>query len=183
MRRNKKLKLDLTGQKFGDLSVVTWTKFKNLHRVWMCKCSCGKEHEVLGTHLVSGLTKSCGCKNHKSKSDSPCWTGYGDISGGMFSGIKLRAKKYNIIFNITIEYIWNLFLEQKKKCALSGIEITMPEKSGSRPTASLDRIDSSKGYIEGNVQWVHKDVNWMKNSFNQDYFIFICKQIANNNTI
>ena len=47
-------------------------------------------------------------------------------------------------------------------------------------TASLDRIDSSKGYIEGNVQWVHKSVNIMKCDFSSDIFIGICNQISNN---
>jgi hypothetical protein len=45
----------------------------------------------------------------------------------------------------------------------------------------LDRVDSSKGYIEGNVQWVHKTINLMKQSFNQKEFIHFCKLVANNN--
>ena len=44
-------------------------------------------------------------------------------------------------------------------------------------TASLDRIDSKKGYIEGNIQWVHKDINRMKWAFNEDYFIKLCNNI------
>ena len=44
---------------------------------------------------------------------------------------------------------------------------------------SLDRIDSNNGYVEGNVQWVHKDVNMMKKDYNQEYFINICKLITN----
>ena len=45
-------------------------------------------------------------------------------------------------------------------------------------TASLDRIDSSKGYILGNIQLVHRDVNRIKSDFEQDYFIKICKLIS-----
>ena len=48
----------------------------------------------------------------------------------------------------------------------------------SSTTASLDRIDSSKGYVIGNVQWVHKDINIMKNKFDNQYFIDMCKKIA-----
>ena len=40
--------------------------------------------------------------------------------------------------------------------------------------ASLDRIDSSKGYVKDNIQWVHKDVQIMKNKFSEDYFKQIC---------
>jgi hypothetical protein len=46
-------------------------------------------------------------------------------------------------------------------------------------TASLDRIDSSFGYIEGNVQWVHKDINIIKLDYDQDYFIKICSAVCN----
>jgi hypothetical protein len=48
-----------------------------------------------------------------------------------------------------------------------------------KQTASLDRIDSTKGYIKGNIQWVHKDVNKMKWNWNQSNFINWCKLITN----
>jgi hypothetical protein len=50
--------------------------------------------------------------------------------------------------------------------------------SESETTASLDRIDSSKGYIEGNLQWVHKDVNIMKMDLSQVEFIDYCVKVA-----
>ena len=46
-------------------------------------------------------------------------------------------------------------------------------------TASLDRIDSSKGYVKDNVQWVHKDINRMKWNFPQDKFVKLCSFVAN----
>ncbi len=55
-----------------------------------------------------------------------------------------------------------------------------PEKWNSETSASLDRIDSSLGYIEENVQWVHKDVNMMKRIYDNNYFIKMCKLIAEN---
>ena len=48
-------------------------------------------------------------------------------------------------------------------------------------TASLDRIDSSKGYIEGNVQWVHKRVNLMKGNMSTENFIEWCNLVVKNN--
>jgi hypothetical protein len=44
--------------------------------------------------------------------------------------------------------------------------------------ASLDRIDSEKGYIPGNVQWVHPAVNFMKHAMAQDVFIDWCCRVA-----
>mgnify|MGYP007044016634 CR=1 FL=1 len=67
---------------------------------------------------------------------------------------------------------------------MSGLPILIAKTNKERKlginTASLDRIDSSKGYIEGNVQWVHKDINWMKQDFNEEYFIFLCSEITKN---
>jgi hypothetical protein len=47
--------------------------------------------------------------------------------------------------------------------------------------ASLDRIDSSIGYVEGNVAWVYKPINIMKQTLNSAEFIDLCKKIANHN--
>lgn len=78
-----------------------------------------------------------------------------------------------------------LFLKQNRKCILSGIEIGFPKawgvKSKTNITASLDRIDSSKGYVKGNVQWVHKTINSMKMNMSDINFIDLCKKVANNN--
>lgn len=52
-------RIDLTGQKFGDLEVLSY--IQNKHK-WKCRCSCGKEIEVYGQHLRVGDTHSCGCK-------------------------------------------------------------------------------------------------------------------------
>lgn len=48
-------------------------------------------------------------------------------------------------------------------------------------TASIDRIDSSNGYIEDNIQWVHKDVNMMKQKMTNIELIEMCKLIVENN--
>lgn len=47
-----------------------------------------------------------------------------------------------------------------------------------RVTFSLDRIDSKIGYIEGNVQWVHKMVNMCKQHYTQEEFLEMCVSIA-----
>lgn len=57
-------------------------------------------------------------------------------------------------------------------------------KSGmSDGTASLDRIDSSKGYVVGNVQWVHKDVNTVKWDLTLDNFFRVCKMVVEHNKL
>lgn len=100
----------------------------------------------------------------------------------MFSQIQWDARDRKIEFNLTIEYLWELYLLQKKKCALTGEDLCFGKytKDISR-TASLDRVDSAKGYIVGNVQWVHKDINLIKGQYSQSYFISLCRRVAHHN--
>ena len=56
---------DLTGQKFGRLTVIEKTDKRDSSRciIWRCKCDCGKETLVSSSSLTRGHTKSCGCYN------------------------------------------------------------------------------------------------------------------------
>lgn len=60
--RSKERYIDITGEKFGTLTVLKKDKIdKNRSMCWLCKCDCGKMIVVSGTSLRSGNTKSCGC--------------------------------------------------------------------------------------------------------------------------
>ncbi len=55
-------KKDLTGRRFGRLTVLREAQQEGRsHRYWICRCDCGREVAVEGSHLMSGHTKSCGC--------------------------------------------------------------------------------------------------------------------------
>lgn len=56
-------KLDLTGQRYGELTVLRPADNVGGRTAWLCRCSCGKETVVKTCHLRNGHTKSCGCKN------------------------------------------------------------------------------------------------------------------------
>ena len=61
MSRAEKIRLDLIGQKFGELTVVEFSHIsKHQKTMWKCKCDCGTEIIVQGSHLKSGHTTSCG---------------------------------------------------------------------------------------------------------------------------
>jgi len=82
-------------------------------------------------------------------------------------------------FDLDIVWAWNLYKKQNKKCALTGLPIGFG-KHNEETTASLDRINSFNGYVNGNVQWVHKDVNVMKNIFPVKYFVSMCGLVYRN---
>ena len=53
--------LELTGQRFGKLSVLSRAGSKNGKSVWLCRCDCGKQLIVSGNHLTRNIARSCGC--------------------------------------------------------------------------------------------------------------------------
>ena len=94
-----------------------------------------------------------------------------------------NCKKRNFEFNLTSEYLNNLWILQNKKCPYTGVDLILNTHSKRnkdyRYTASLDRIDSSKGYIEGNVHFVSLSINLMKNSMSEKMLLEFLKIIAN----
>lgn len=168
-------------KKFGKLTIIeilspdkskTWLHSYRFH----CECECGKFRIYPTSYFKRGLSLSCGCdKNFYDKisgENNTRYKGYKEISGTYWASICSRIHDVEI----TIEMMWKLFLKQNKKCALTGIDICF----GKNQTASLDRIDSNKGYIKDNVQWLHKTVNRLKNNYNEDEFVSWCKLIVEN---
>lgn len=265
-------KKDLTGKRFGHLVVMREADRDPLGKIrWRCLCDCGNVCVIPANHLNDNRRKSCGCEQFRIKgANSKRWSGYEEISGtywhhvkgnakllgltldvtiqeawelfikqerkcaltgiglqfvspgktadifsqtawlyrisrkkgytldnlhwvyknylkdsrmyqemslSYWARVKNGAKQRNLVFDVNIEDVWQLFLDQDRKCALTGIEIIFHRKSLLQ-TASLDRIDSNKGYIEGNLQWVHKEINKLKLNTDNQRFIELCKLVA-----
>lgn len=173
-RYNKLLVLERIGSRKQD-------KVKKCY--WKCKCDCGKELEIHSTSLTNGNSKSCGCSRNRP---SFRYSGYKDLSGVFWRTIVKRAGERGIEFdaNLTKEILYNILDKQNFKCALSGLPITLHRNYKEQrisQTASLDRIDSNKGYSEDNIQWVHKKINYMKNVLDELEFIELCKLVASKN--
>ena len=60
--------IDLTGMKFGRLTVISRTENKGRLTAWNCLCDCGNTCVVVGGNLKSGHTKSCGCYDREMTS-------------------------------------------------------------------------------------------------------------------
>ena len=176
--RGKENYMDLTGQKFGKLTV----KEKSPRMIndngcarWICKCECGNEVVVIGRLLRKGLTKSCGCLR-KEKTGSYKYEG---ISHFYWRKVLRGAEIRSLTVEITPQQAWEKFIAQNKKCALSGVDLVLlgRHSDSKTQTASLDRIDSSKGYTLNNIQWLHKDINIMKSNFSDSDFVEWCKKV------
>lgn len=101
------------------------------------------------------------------------------IPNYIWTNLVRGAKDRDLEVTICIEDIWDLFVQQNKKCALTNWDIIFDQRK-TLTTASVDRIDSSKGYALDNIQIVHKKVNKLKMDFSENDFFAMCKAIANN---
>jgi hypothetical protein len=166
------------GDVFGKLKIISKCKHGEQYE-YTCKCECGNIMTAIGYSLVSGHSSTCGCGRIEAISH-----GYEYVSGMIYGNIVKRAKQNNREFDLTIKFINDLLIKQDFKCALSGLPISINTHrinyKYQETTASLDRIDSSKGYTKDNVQWVHKYINWIKLDFSQEEFIQLCQAVAKN---
>lgn len=154
---------------------------KNKKTYFSCLCDCGNTTEIYGPKF--GYTQMCGDRTRHKGNMNASFKGYKEISSTYWNSVRHGAKTRDYEFAITIEYAWDLFVSQNKKCALSGSQINLDKNFNKEATASLDRIDSSKGYVKGNVQWVHKKVNILKLNMPEEEFILWCKKIASHNKV
>jgi len=162
------------GQRFGKLTVLS-NRIGSGTQV-SCRCDCGNVLKKRAARLL--CENNDGCQKCLIQNLNHLWKGFGKVPKIVFTRIKHHAIRTHKDFDITLEYISNLFDSQKRKCALSGMDLEFGCSDKIEQTASLDRIDSSRGYVKGNVQWVHKNVNWMKQDFSDDEFLKMCKRIV-----
>jgi hypothetical protein len=168
------------GKKFGRFTITKFIeKHHNMYKFeYICECGFSKIAQL------SAIKSKKICLNCCIGAKHPEWRGYGEISKNIYTRLERNAKERHLDFNVTIEYLWGLFLAQNRKCALTDLNLEFQAKYAdvSKTTASLDRIDSSKGYIEGNVQWVHKFVNHIKSNIPNQYFILLANLISKKHT-
>lgn len=171
------------GEQFGKWVVTNNTvtqvgRAPRTARAVECTCECGKVQQVRILSLTSGKSVSCTCAGGIHKRAKAKELAVGNLSKTHLHEYKRCAKRRDISWDVTPEYIWELLVKQDFKCALSGLPLILELQVGPHNTASLDRIDSTKAYEEGNVQWVHKDINRMKGNFSDEQFIQLCKAVT-----
>ncbi len=90
---------------------------------------------------------------------------------------KQRIKKYNQIeTNLDEDYLFNLIKSQNETCLLTGVPFVYEKNHPLCP--SLDKIESDKGYVKGNVQWLSWAVNRAKGDLDTHDFVTMCKRVV-----
>ena len=144
---------DLTGNKYGRLTVVSRAESKTRRIKWNCICECGNTSIVSGENLMSGHTKSCGCllserrtshgksktrlyniwRKMKSRCTNKNETHYNDYGG---RGIEVCPRWFSSFDNF-----YNDMIE------------------GYDDSLCIDRINNDGNYEPGNCRWVTRKVN------------------------
>lgn len=154
-------RIDLTGQKFGKLTVMSFADMDRERRsLWVCKCECGNIHVVKSNSLKTNHTKSCGCANHRNyrhgMKNTPLYQAW--------KGMKTRCQnpnnpKYKDYGGRGIKVCdkWQIFQ--------GFLEDMGPTH---KPGLSIDRIDNDGNYEPGNCRWatrIEQQSNTRKNRF------------------
>lgn len=147
--------MNLVGKTFDRLTVINDTgKRSKSNIIWMCKCTCGSNKEVLGTNLNRKYTRSCGCLKREKDTvhgDSPRgnrtpeYITYRSMLQRCYNPKSISYKYYGKR-GITICKRWlnsftNFLIDMGRK----------PEKS-----YSIDRINNKGNYEPSNCRWATK---------------------------
>lgn len=134
---------------------------------FFCSGSCSSRY-----HNLNMSTEERHQRNEQLKKVTPNHIGNTYSKKGNFTYYlnKCRNRNKKLEFDLDeslLEFLWR---KQEGRCAITGAPLTIQNsKTKKTPSsASLDRIDSSEGYVPGNVQFLAYAVNMAKNDFEQD---------------
>lgn len=141
-------KVNKVGRRYFKLTVIKYIGKDNYRSIYLCKCDCGKEVEVMGSHLThtnNNATKSCGCsKGTYEGKEANYFRLYGKVRGGANGRNlewRLEYKDFRQLVKLPCYYCGGLHSN------------TLTHRDDIRYTIKyngIDRVDNTKGYVINN---------------------------------
>jgi hypothetical protein len=146
--------IDVTGQRFGRLVVVSRANVRKGYAAWNCVCDCGANVVASGSNLRNGQTRSCGCLRRETTASRSLTHGHSvgyAYTGTYSSWCNIKARCLNP--------------QHKNYARYGGRGITVCERwrdsfqsfledMGEKPAGAwVERVDNERGYEPGNCVW------------------------------
>lgn len=156
---------DLTGQKFGKLTVIKRApNNKNNRAQWYCNCDCGKENIiVLSNSLLSGRTLSCGCLQKErtskaAKENNKKYNTY-DLSGEFGIGYTTKGEPFYFDledYELIKNYCW---CYDKRKYVVTVCKNTEGKRKGIKFHQLVTNFQYKEIDHENNKKWDNRKIN------------------------
>lgn len=179
MGRLRKPAEDVLGKTFNYLTPKEEVQYDR--RYWKCDCYCGKEVTIRETYILNGHTKSCGCEGSRAKIQHlNCKPAGESARNSIYGNAKNHAKKRKIKFILTKEEYFEIAENNCYYCNQDPKDSCYKNANGNIKVSGIDRVDSSKGYENGNCVPCCKYCNAFKLELPQSDFYLKAKQLVEN---
>jgi hypothetical protein len=156
-------------EKIGKLTIKSFYRDEK-NRRWMaeCECDCGNTKEASIRNLQRGATTHCGCSPTHHNRGKPEGV---SIRNSLISSYRGGAKAKNLEFTLTEEDCISLFEGECYFCGAPPAPRKRKGLKGEYKANGIDRIDSTKGYTQDNVNSCCTDCNMLKSNKTNEEFM------------
>ncbi len=146
---------EITGERFGALTVLSYAGWEKKHALWRCRCDCGNISTVRLNNLRNGHTQSCGCQGANAtigvRSRTHGHTPVGEATATYRTWQRMKCRCYN-----THHDRYELYGGRGIRVCdrwRNSFENFLSDM-GERPEGhSLDRINPNGNYEPSNCRW------------------------------